>query len=400
MASVCFYFQVHQPFRLRDYSFLKIGHDHHYEATDKNYHYLQRIAERCYLPANAKMLELIRRYEGKFKISYSISGTCLEQMELYAPKVIKSFQELVATGCVELFGETYYHSLAALYSETEFKRQVLKHKALLKRLFDYTPSTFRNTELIYNNKVAKIAEELGFKTVICEDAERILRGRRGVKMYNAANSNVKLILRNHKLSDDIAFRFDDKNWSEYPLLAPKFASWIHQQAAFADTISLFMDYETFGEHRKPETGIFQFLTYLPAAIISNLDFKFRTPSEAIKIHKAYETLEVNEEDTTSWADENRDISAWTSDNMQRDALRRVYALEPKLQRVNNEKLWHEWGKMQTSDHFYYMSTRYWGDKTHDTFTPYASPYDAYINYMNVLSDFEQQIKRAPIYEAY
>ena len=400
MASVCFYFQVHQPFRLRDYPFLNIGHDPRYEATNQNSWYLQRVAERCYLPANRLMLELIKRYNGKFRISYSISGVCLEQMQLYAPEVLASFQELVATGCVEILGETYYHSLAALYSDAEFERQVLKHKALIKQLFNYEPTTFRNTELIYNDHIAAMVEKLGFTAMLCEDAARILNGNPSIKIYTPPQSELKLFPRNHVLSDDIAFRFDDASWPEYPLFAHKYASWIHKQAAFADVINLFMDYETFGEHRRKETGIFQFMYHLPEAVLSDRDFKFRTPAEAKQIHRPYGTMPVSIAETTSWADDNRDLSAWTHDAMQRDALKRVYALEPKIRRVGTEKIWHEWGKLQTSDHFYYMSVRYWGDKIHDVFTPFGSPYDAYINYMNILSDFEIQLNRAPVYHAY
>ncbi|SFB82278.1 alpha-amylase [Flexibacter flexilis DSM 6793] len=400
MASVCLYFQVHQPFRLRDYSFMNIGHNHHYEAADQNYHYLQRVAEKSYLPANALLLKLIKQFEGKFKVSFSISGICLEQMEKYAPAVLHSFKQLVATGCVELFGETYYHSLAGLYSDTEFERQVLLHKKILKRLFNYTPTTFRNTELIYNDRIASMAANLGFTTVVTEDARRILGANPSIKLYQSAEKEAFVLLRNSQLSDDIAFRFTEKSWAEYPLTADKFAGWLHRQAAFADTIGLFMDYETFGEHRAAETGIFDFLETLPAAVIGNRDFKFRTPAEAVKIHKPYGIFSVKESETISWADENRDLAAWTAGLMQQDCLRQLYALEHQLAHVGNSELWDEWGKLQTSDHFYYMSTRYWGNPVHDNFSPYASPYDAYINYMNILSDFEIRLQTAPVYEAY
>jgi len=391
MTAVCFYFQVHQPYRLKPYTFSQIGVDHFYEDIEANYGFTNRIADRCYLPANKLIIDLINKFKGKFKVAYSISGICLEQFRAYRPEVLTSFQELIDTGHVEILAETYYHSLASIYDPSEFKRQVKKHTALVKEIFGVVPTTFRNTELIYSNEVAKLVESMGYKVMLAEGIERIIGTKAVTQVFKAADSELKLLLRHYRLSDDIAFRFPDKNWSEYPLLAPKFASWLHQlEEEDAETINLFLDYETFGEHKAAETGIFQFMTYLPGAVLENSEYVFDTP-HAIAL-EANPVAIYDAPAPVTWADEERDLSGWNDNNMQKDAIRRVYGLGEKIKASKSDALMDIWGKLQTSDHFYYMSTKYWGDGVRQVFSPYKSPYDAYINYMNVLSDFEMVLK--------
>ncbi|MCC6385098.1 MAG: glycoside hydrolase family 57 protein [Bacteroidia bacterium] len=392
MPSVCFYFQVHQPYRLRRYSFFDLGKDHFYEDGEKNRAILNKVSDKCYLPANALMLELIKKYKRKFNISYSISGVALEQFEVYRPDVLKSFIELAKTGCVEFLSETYYHSLSFIFSKKEFQRQVQMHRLAIEKHFNQTPLIFRNTELIYNNSIASVAEKMGFKGILCEGVDRILGNRSPNFVYRAKGcKKIKVLPKNYRLSDDIAFRFSDRNWNEWPLHADTYASWIHKIAGNGQIINLFMDYETFGEHQWESTGIFDFMKYLPGEILKHQDFNFITPSEAIKKYKAQETFDSPA--YTSWADAERDLSAWLSNNMEKEAIRRLYSLEKSVLATKDEDLIHTWGKLQTSDHFYYMCTKFWSDgDVHKYFSPYDSPYDAYIYYMNALSDFESSIK--------
>lgn len=388
MASVVFYFQVHQPFRIKDYSFFKIGVDHQYFAIQQNTEILHRIADRCYLPTNGLIRQAIQRTKGKFKATFSFSGTVLEQFELHRPEVIESFRDLLKTGCVEFLGETFYHSLAGVFSETEFERQVLLHKQKLKDLFDYEPATFRNTELIFNDRIAAIVKDLGFTGIVTEGTDRLLGLQSPNHVYELESlPGFPILLRNFTLSDDISFRFSDPSWPAYPLTPAKYAEWLKHLEPESDTIGLFMDYETFGEHRQVETGIFSFLAGLPEQVLKNENLEFATVSEALCTNKPFG--QVSCEDSLSWADESRDLSAWLADNMQKDAVEKVYSLKEKVLAAGNEELLKTWGRLQTSDHFYYMSAKYWFDPTHQSFNPYRSPYDAYINYMNVLSDFER-----------
>lgn len=391
MPKVVLYFQVHQPFRIRNYSFFNIGNNHQYEAVNLNYELINRIADKCYLPANEILLDMIKLHGEDFGVTFSVSGTALEQFENYRPDVIESFRALIATGRVEFCAETYYHSLASVYSEKEFGRQVKLHKAKLKELFGYSPTVFRNTELIYSDKVAEYAKKLGFKTIICEQVGRNTNSNSYLPTVFKANGvDAKLLSRHSNLSDDVAFRFTESAWPEYPLTAEKYASWLWKYGEEAEVVTLGMDYETFGEHRPLESGILQFLHHLPKALGQNTTWKFTTASEAVKNSKAETTYTAAE--FTSWADEARDISGWVENHMQQDALNKVYKLEDKVLASKNTDLIHTWGKLQTSDHFYYMSTRYWGDGIREFFSPYKSPYDAYLNYMNVLSDFEKLLK--------
>lgn len=392
MTSVCFYFQIHQPYRLKEYTFRHIGADPNYEDVASNFRFVNRIADRCYLPANALLKELIDRHAGQFKVAFSFSGIALEQFMAYRPEVIASFRELVDTGCVEILAETFYHSLAGLYDLDEFERQVKRHADIVKQCFGVVPTTFRNTELIYSNEIAERVAKMGYKVMLAEGAERIIGTEPTTQVFKSQSATeLKMLLRHYRLSDDIAFRFPDPNWSEYPLLAPKYAGWIHQlEDEDPECVNIFLDYETFGEHKAAETGIFQFMKYLPSAILENKDFIFATPAE---IAKDANPIAVFDADApVSWADEARDVSGWTDSNMQKDAIKRVYALGEAIKEKDDAYLLNIWGKLQTSDHFYYMSTRYWGDGVRQVFSPYKSPYDAYINFMNVLSDFEQRIK--------
>jgi alpha-amylase len=388
MPSICFYFQVHQPFRLKSYDCFKIGHDHFYEDEQKNKEILDRVATKCYLPANNTMLELIKKNKGKFKIAYSISGTAIEQMEKYRPDVLQSFKELAETGCVEFLSETYHHSLSFLYSKEEFVRQIEKHRLKIKEHFNQDPKVFRNTELIYNNEIANAVSELGYAAIVCEGVDHILGYRNSNFIYHPPhNDRIKCLLKNYRLSDDIAFRFSNKEWAEWPLTAQKFAHWVHQTAGNGETINLFMDYETFGEHQWPETGIFEFLKHLPAEILNHTDFDFKTPSEVIKAYKVRGEYDVHH--LTSWADIERDLSAWLGNSLQHDAMERIYKLEKEIKSTHNKDLIDVWSKLLTSDHFYYMCTKYWNDgDVHKYFSHYNTPYDAYINFMNVVTDLE------------
>lgn len=388
MTSICFYFQVHQPFRIGNYSFFDIGTDNSYEDDLKNEEILHKVADKCYLKTNQKMLELIRRHDGKFKICYSISGTAIEQFEKYRPDVLQSFIDLANTGCVEFLAETYSHSLSFVYSKNEFVRQVKKHGKMIKKYFNQEPKIFRNTELIYNNELAVFLEGMGYKGVICEGVDRLLNGRSPNFLYKPQGADkTKLLLKNHLLSDDIAFRFSDKGWKEFPLTADKFSTWVHSIAGQGETVNLFMDYETFGEHQWESTGIFNFLDHLPAQILKHSDFDFKTPSEVIASYPTRDTYDAH--DFISWADTERDLSAWLSNSMQHEALKQIYSLENKVKACGNNEILKIWERLQTSDHFYYMCTKFWNDgDVHKYFSPFESPYDAYMYYMNVFSDLE------------
>ena len=394
--SICLYFQVHQPTRLRQYRFFDIGKDSHYYDDFANRSILRRIATKCYLPMNQLLLEAIKKNGGKFKVAFSISGSAMEQFERYAPDVVDSFRALAASGCVEFLSETYYHSLASLNSPSEFEHQVLKHKAAVERLFGVTPKTFRNTELIYSNDIGKAVSKLGFKTMLTEGAKHILGWRSPNFIYNGETArSMKLLLRNAPLSDDIAFRFSNREWADWPLTTDKYLSWLKQ--ADGELINLFMDYETFGEHQSADSGIFDFMGYLPEAVISDGTFEFVTPSEAASKHKSVSSLDVP--DAISWADEERDLSAWLGNELQQEACQKVYAMTEKLSIVNDEELWADFGHLQESDHFYYMCTKFFSDgEVHKYFNPYDTPYEAFINYMNVLSDFQIRLdeKRAAL----
>lgn len=385
--SLCLYFQVHQPDRLRLYRFFDIGNDSQYFDEFTNKTILKRVAQRCYLPMNALMLELIKKYKGQFRISYSISGAALEQFEQYAPEVLDSFRELAKTKCVEFLAETYAHSLSSLISEKEFVNQVKEHAAAVKKYFGVKPSAFRNTELIYSDKIGETVASMGYNTMLTEGARHILGWKSPNYVYtNAINPKLKLLLKNFRLSDDIAFRFSDRSNPAWPITSEKYAAWLAESAKSDDIINLFMDYETFGEHQSRSTGIFEFMKALPEAILANTALKFRTPSEATQTHQPVAPLHVPF--AISWADEERDTSAWIGNELQNEAFHKLYSVEKKVMSSKDPLLIADYRKLQESDHFYYMCTKFFSDgAVHKYFNPYDTPYEAFINYMNVLSDF-------------
>ncbi len=388
MRTICLYFQIHQPFRFRRYRFFDIGGEHYYYDDYMNESILRKVADKCYLPANAVMLDLIKKYEGKFKIAFSISGTAIDQFELYAPEVIESFRKLAKTGCVEFLSETYSHSLASLSNREEFEKQVLKHKAKIIELFGVEPAVFRNTELIYSDEIGSMVADMGYKAMITEGAKHVLGWKSPNYLYfNALNPKLKVLLKNFKLSDDIAFRFSNKSWSEYPLTAEKFVSWIKAIDKNEETVNLFMDYETFGERQKKDTGIFDFLKAFPAMVFKNTKFKFSTPSEVVQALQPVAAVHVPH--AISWADEERDLTAWLGNELQWQAFAKLYEMQEKVKQANDPKLFKDFEYFQVSDHFYYMSTKFFSDgEVHSYYNPYDSPYEAFINYMNILSDFE------------
>lgn len=394
MPSVCFYFQVHQPYRLKQYNFFEMANDSQYFDTSKNVEVLNKVSEKCYLPANETFLQLIKQYKGDFKIAFSISGVAIEQFETWRPDVLDSFKRLVDTGCVEILAETYYHSLSYLYSKEEFLYQVEKHKKKVQEVFGVTPTVFRNTELIYNNDIGHFIKNQGYKGIIAEGVDWLLGFKTPNFIHHPPNApDFPILLKNYKLSDDIAFRFSNKAWAEHPLSSEKFANWVHQIAGNGDTVNLFMDYETFGEHQWADTGIFEFLKHLPEAIFRHPDFTFNTPSEVIdnnSIKGEYDVPHIS-----SWADLERDLSAWRSNDMQEESLRRVFFLEEAVKATNNPELIEDWRKMTTSDHFYYMCTKYWSDgDVHKYFSPYDTPLDAYNNVINACGDMEYRLAEA------
>ena len=385
--SICLYFQVHQPARLRLYRFFDIGKDSHYYDDFANRTILRRVAQKCYLPMNALLLEMINANKGAFKVAFSISGSVLEQFDRYAPEVLDSFRKLADTGCVEFLSETYYHSLASLASPTEFKHQVLKHKAAIEHYFGVTPKAFRNTELVYSDAIGEMVYDMGFKTMLTEGARHVLGWKSPNFVYSGAQApGLKLLLKNSSLSDDIAFRFSDRGWSDWPLTGEKYLSWLKSSAQNDEIVNLFMDYETFGEHQKAQSGIFDFMKFLPEVVLADGEFEFVTPSQATKKHRPVAELDVP--DPISWADEERDVTAWLGNELQNDAFNKLYDQTEKLALLNDEGLWADFGHLQESDHFYYMCTKFFSDgAVHKYFNPYDTPYEAFINYMNVLSDF-------------
>lgn len=391
MVNICMYFQVHQPDRLRKYSYFDVGYSHNYEDDKANKEILLKVANKCYLPTCNLLLHLIDKYKGAFKIAFSLSGIFVEQCRRFSPETLAAFKKLAATGCVEFLNETYYHSLSSLFSPQEFKEQVLLHRAMIKEEFGYTATTFRNTELIFNNNIAKYVEELGYTTILAEGTEKILDWRSPGFVYRPHGcEKLKLLLRNYPLTDDIAFRFSNRGWSEYPLLADKYASWLHSLHGKTDVINLFMDFETFGEHQWEDSGIFAFLEKLPEYVFKHPEYCFATPAEVSNKLDAVAELDVPY--PVSWADVERDLTAWYGNDLQKDAMHAAYALEQEVKSLCDPHLLHVWRTLLVSDHFYYMCTKYAADgDVHKYFNPYHSPYDAYINYQNILADFSREV---------
>lgn len=391
MKNLCLYFQVHQPYRLKKYRFFDMGKDHFYFDEFLNRTVMQRVARDCYLPMNNLLLKLIEQHGFQVRVSFSISGPAIEQFRQYAPAVLESFQKLAATGCVEFLAETYSHSLSSLKSRAEFERQVVRHADTIEELFGQRPAVFRNTELIYNDRIGEMVEELGYKTMLTEGAKQILGWKSPNFVYaNPLKQNLKLLLRNYKLSDDIAFRFPNRGWNEYPLTAEKYLNWLTSEDNKGDVVNLFMDYETYGEHVKAETGIFPFMEQLLTKVVAADNIQMKTPSEIATECQPVALLHVPH--PISWADEERDITAWLGNELQDDAFNKLYELREKVVELNDPNLNLVWNALQTSDHFYYMCTKWFSDgDVHSYFNPYDSPYEAFMNYMNVLSDFKREV---------
>ncbi|HIH37681.1 glycoside hydrolase family 57 protein [Candidatus Woesearchaeota archaeon] len=390
MVAICFYFQVHQPYRLRQYSLFDIGNNDHYEDEAKNKAIMEKVAHKCYIPANKLFLSMLHSHPD-LKISYSISGTALEQMEKYSPETLSLFQQLVATGRVELLNETYYHSLSSIFSPQEFKEQVQMHRDIIKRLFGVTPSVFRNTELIYSNHIAMLAEEMGYKAILAEGADHILGWRSPNFVYKPTTANIKLLLKNYRLSDDIAFRFSNRDWAGWPLTAEKFTDWVNQANGSGEVINLFMDYETIGEHQWAETGIFHFFHHLPEKVLSHPDNLFMTPSEVAEKFDPVGELDIHH--PISWADIERDLSAWASNSMQLHALHSLYNLEGAVKKKGDLRMIENWRKLQTSDNFYYMCTKWFSDgDVHKYFNPFDKPHNAFTSFINAYHDMVLRLK--------
>lgn len=392
---MCFYFQVHQPYRVRKYSVFDIGKNKDYFEDRSgtkldNSWIMDKVKNKCYLPTNAVLLELLEKHP-EFKISFSFSGVFLEQVEEFAPEVLESFQKLVATGRVEILAETYYHSLSFLFDKDEFKEQVRLHAKLVKQLFGVEPEVFRNTELVYNNELANFVEEMGYKGIIAEGWDHYLGWRSPNFLYKAPGTKkIKTLLKNYKLSDDVAFRFSNQDWNEWPLDVNKYMKWVNSINGNGEVVNLFMDYETFGEHQWEDTGIFEFLRYLPGEFLKHPDNDFKTPSEVVDSYEVRDEYDVH--NFLSWADLERDLSAWVGNEIQEAAAQKAYALGEKVKLTGNGLLVHRWRKLLTSDHFYYMCTKYFSDgDVHKYFNPYESPYEAFIAYMNVLQDLEMEV---------
>jgi alpha-amylase len=397
--AIVLYLHVHQPFRVRDYTIFDAGFDHNYffdssyDARTSNEQILHKVAAKSYIPTNRRLLEILNKHP-EFRLSMSITGTVLEQLEMWSPEALQSFKDLVATGRVEIVAETYYHSLAFFYSRFEFEKQVRMHHDKVRSLFGVSPKVFRGTELSYNNDLAAWADQAGYKGIITEGWDPILDGRSPNFVYRPRyTENIRLMMKNYRLSDDIAFRFSNRSWSEWPLTAEKFARWINEMDEAQSNVNLFIDYETFGEHQWHETGIFDFLEHLPGELLKTEGNGFMTISEAIDAFEPVDTVDIPQ--TITWADAERDLSAWVGNPMQQQAITELYALENEVLASGDRQLIDDWRRLQTSDHVYYMCTKYFSDgDVHAYFSPYESPYDAFIVFCNALRDVRLRAIRA------
>jgi len=388
MKTVCLNFQLHQPFRYRKYRFFDIGNDAYYYDDFANETILRKAADQSYLPANKIILEQILKYKGKFKVSYSLSGVVLDQFKLYAPEVIESFAKLAATGCVEFLSETYANSLVSIADERFFESQVKAHDDLIEELFGLRPKVFSNTELIYSDEIGDLVQRMGFEAMITEGAKHILGWKSPNYLYcNALNPRLKVLMRNFRFSDDLSFRFSNKGWSEFPLTAEKYAGWMNSLPKEEEVVTVFINYETFGKLQPKSTGIFDFLKKLPEAILKSGNLSFSTPSEVINDLQPVAAVHVPY--PMSWADEERDLSAWLGNELQKEAFDKLYKLKDQMRNCTDATMLKDWDYLQTNDHLYYMCTKFFSDgEVHKYFNPYSTPYEAFINYMNVLSDFK------------
>lgn len=392
--AICLYLHVHQPFRIRHYTIFDAGVNHEYfndtteNALTNNNFIMHKVANKSYLPTNSVLLELLNTYP-EFKLSISITGTIIEQFEKWAPEILDSFKALVNTGRVEIVAETYHHSLAFFYSRKEFEAQVKMHKEKVEQVFGVTPTVFRNTELSYNNELAYWADKAGYRGIMTEGWDPILGWRSPNFIYRPSyTENIRLLMKNYRLSDDMAFRFGNKQWQEHPLTTEKFVNWMGASMDNAQVFNLFMDYETFGEHQWADTGIFEFLRALPEAWFnSRTDRTFMTLTESIDNYQPVDFVDIP--NTITWADNERDLTAWLGNPMQHNAIVALYELESSILATNDLNLIEDWRKLQTSDHFYYMCTKWFNDgDVHAYFSPYDTPYEAFTNFMNSYHDLK------------
>lgn len=386
MKSVCFYFHIHQPFRLKRYRFFDIGNDHYYFDDFSDDDIMSRLAENSYMPMCETLLEMIRNTNGAFKCSLSISGTAIEQMQLYVPELIDKLKELADTGCVEFMSGTYSHSLASLEDAEEFMRDVRKHDLMINDLFGKKPVTFVNTELIYDDDIATEVAAMGFETCVTVGAKHVLGWKSPNYVYQAESApNLKLLLTNDKLSDDVARNFANPEWPAYPLTADKYMDWIAALPEQEQVVNLHFSMDTFGSFLPANTGIFMFLKALPQ-FAAERNIRFSTPSEVVATLKPVGMLSVPY--PISDIDEARDVSAWKGNDLQNEALNKLYAVAERVSLCSDRMLKQDWEYLQSSDHFYYMSTKNLADgASHAAFSPYDSPFSAFTNYMNVLADF-------------
>lgn len=394
--AIVLYLHAHQPFRIKPYSVFNAGIDHQYfndgsPHTDTNNRFIiDKVSQKSYLPTNAILKELLLAHP-EFKLSLSIPGMLIDQLEAWRPDVLQSFKEIVATGRVEIVAETYHHSLAFFYSRNEFSKQVAMHAARVKEIFGVVPTSFRNTELAYNNDVGYWADQAGYKAIITEGWDPILQWRSPNYVYRPSyTDSIKLLLKNYRLSDDIAFRFSDKNWSEWPLTTEKFTHWAHTSDFSGDIVNLFMDYETFGEHQWEDSGIFAFLRRLPTTWLAKPDTAFLKITEAAEAFETRDFIDIPQ--TITWADSERDLTAWLGNAMQQDAIKALYELEEPILQSGDSTLLEDWRRLQTSDHFYYMCTKWFSDgDVHAYFSPYDSPYKAFMFFMNAYRDITARL---------
>ena len=394
--GVVLYLHAHQPFRVRKYSVFDTATEHNYfdepdyNTERNNEQVFRKVADKSYRPMNA-MLEKLLAAHSEFKLSLSITGVFIEQAERWAPDVLESFKRLVNTGQVEIVAETYYHSLAFFYSRSEFENQVEAHKSKIRETFGVETQVFRNTELSYNDTMAKWADDYGFKGILAEGWDPILQWRSPNYVYKpSGTTNIALLLKNYRLSDDVAFRFGDKNWPQWPLNADTYNDWVNASITDKSIVNLFMDYETFGEHQWVDTGIFDFYESFVGKWLENPANTFYTVSGAIDAFKP--VGEISMPNTVTWADTERDLTAWLGNSMQQEALRYLYAMEDDILRTNDIDLISDWRKLQTSDHVYYMCTKWFTDgDVHAYFSPYESPYDAFLYFINVIRDLRWRL---------
>jgi alpha-amylase len=383
------YFQVHQPRRLGKFQFFDIGSATPYFDDGLNKQILCRVADECYLPATKMLLDLIGKFP-QLRITFSVSGVALEQFQLYAPSVIKRFRQLAATGCVEFLAETYYHSLSYFLDREEFIEQVKLHRQKVYELIGFWPKIARNTELIYSDDIGETFADLNFQGVFIDGIESVLNGKTPNALYRHPSKSLILFPRNFRLSDDIAFRYSDRDWTDWPLTPGKFYRWLRSIPSNEKFVCLGMDFETFGEHQKAETGIFDFFQNWISLTACEGRFTFATPSEIAGEVSNPQVITTTK--PISWADGARDLSAWLGNNMQRDAFESLYKFRRSILGSGNESLINTYRHLQTSDHFYYMSTKHGQDgNVHQYFSPYKSPYEAFMNYMNVIADLELRL---------